>query len=332
VTNASGPAICDGSATAVVYGGTPPYTYSWTGGGVIMTTATITDLCPGTYTVAVMDATGLAFTATATILGGTPAIYGCMDPLALNYNPDATIDDGSCYYGSDSTYIFGCTDPMSTNYNPYATIDDGSCYYTGDSTGIYGCTDSSSLNYNPYATIDDGSCVYDYTGATIDTCITFIDSVYISDYDVVDSAGMIVYWTILADGTVITIPVEYVIDGEGLYFVVLSIYCFEGKSTNEIFAQVLDVDYATMSANEISKPVSVNVYPNPSDGSFTIDLDNLAKNSSIEIMNTCGQVIYSANGSEEFNQEIDLTSQPKGMYFLRITDNNSTKVQKLIFR
>ena len=23
-------------------------------------------------------------------------VYGCTDPLALNYNPNATIDDGSC--------------------------------------------------------------------------------------------------------------------------------------------------------------------------------------------------------------------------------------------
>ncbi len=27
-----------------------------------------------------------------------PDIIGCMDPEALNYNPDATMDDGSCYY------------------------------------------------------------------------------------------------------------------------------------------------------------------------------------------------------------------------------------------
>ena len=28
----------------------------------------------------------------------TTIIEGCMDTLALNYNPEATVDDGSCEY------------------------------------------------------------------------------------------------------------------------------------------------------------------------------------------------------------------------------------------
>ncbi|HLP53683.1 MAG TPA: choice-of-anchor L domain-containing protein [Fluviicola sp.] len=28
-----------------------------------------------------------------------------------------------------NTYVCGCTDPLATNYNPTATVDDGSCYY-----------------------------------------------------------------------------------------------------------------------------------------------------------------------------------------------------------
>lgn len=47
---------------------------------------------------------------------------GCMDPDAFNFNPDATVDDGTCEY-------LGCTDPTATNYNPKATIDDGSCTF-----------------------------------------------------------------------------------------------------------------------------------------------------------------------------------------------------------
>ena len=55
-------------------------------------------------------------------------IEGCTDPLALNYNPAATVDDGSCEYDVDPE-IPGCTDPAASNYNPLATIDDGSCEY-----------------------------------------------------------------------------------------------------------------------------------------------------------------------------------------------------------
>ncbi|MCH2197731.1 MAG: PKD domain-containing protein [Flavobacteriales bacterium] len=99
-------------------------------------------------------------------------IYGCTDPLALNYNPQANVNDGSCIYDNgDSTdfFIYGCTDSLALNFNPQATIDDGSCMYdNGDSTNwfVYGCTDPLALNYNPQATIDDGSCVYDNGDST----------------------------------------------------------------------------------------------------------------------------------------------------------------------
>jgi hypothetical protein len=36
------------------------------------------------------------------------------------------IDDGSCEYP-----VYGCTDPNALNYNPEAGIDDGSCEYQG---------------------------------------------------------------------------------------------------------------------------------------------------------------------------------------------------------
>ncbi len=56
------------------------------------------------------------------VAGPDPEIEGCTDVEALNYNPEATIDDGSCQYD-----IEGCMDPAAENYNPEATIDDGSC-------------------------------------------------------------------------------------------------------------------------------------------------------------------------------------------------------------
>ncbi len=54
-------------------------------------------------------------------------VEGCTDPEALNYNPEATVDDGSCEYPIEE--VEGCTDTTALNYNPEATIDDGSCEY-----------------------------------------------------------------------------------------------------------------------------------------------------------------------------------------------------------
>ena len=53
----------------------------------------------------------------------TPSISGCTDATAVNYNPNANLDDGSCEFDSCA----GCTDATACNYDPAAVIDDGSC-------------------------------------------------------------------------------------------------------------------------------------------------------------------------------------------------------------
>src|SRR3989344_3566028 len=93
-------------------------------------------------------------------------IYGCTDPAATNYNPLATVNNGTCVYNIPPVY--GCTDSAATNYNPLATQDDGSCVYD-----IYGCTDSSAINYNPAATIDDGSCQLPILGCTDSLAVNY---------------------------------------------------------------------------------------------------------------------------------------------------------------
>jgi len=75
--------------------------------------------------------------------------YGCIDPTATNYDPNAVINDGSC----EGAHSAGCTDQTAMNYDPTATVDDGSCEYC-----VYGCTVTTATNYNPLATCDDGSC------------------------------------------------------------------------------------------------------------------------------------------------------------------------------
>jgi len=78
-----------------------------------------------------------------------PKIYGCTDPNAENYNPEANTNSNCTYT------IEGCMDSNASNYNSKANKDDGSCTYV-----INGCTDKDAINYNSQATNEDGSCEY----------------------------------------------------------------------------------------------------------------------------------------------------------------------------
>ena len=121
VINASGPGVNDGAIYSFTFGGTSPYTYYWLSSYVNDTTQHLLNIPPGSYTSYILDVNG-CFTYELITVGYDSIVYGCTDSTALNYDPLATLDDGSCIY-----CIWGCTDPLASNYNPLATCDDGSC-------------------------------------------------------------------------------------------------------------------------------------------------------------------------------------------------------------
>ena len=95
------------------------------------------------------DSTAINYDPSANVDDGSciPTVLGCMDTLACNFSASANVDDGSCLTA------YGCTNPIACNYDSTATCDDGSCLT------VFGCTDSTASNYNPSATCDDGSCL-----------------------------------------------------------------------------------------------------------------------------------------------------------------------------
>ncbi len=75
-------------------------------------------------------------------------------------SPSCTCSGGTSSSSSRQTYTpsytYGCTDRNALNYNPSANKDDGSCI-----AKILGCTDKTAINYNSSANTNDSSCQYE---------------------------------------------------------------------------------------------------------------------------------------------------------------------------
>ena len=80
----------------------------------------------------------------AAVDNGSCYKLGCMETWADNYDSQATIEDNSCTRA-------GCTYDWADNYDPLATTENGSCV-------LQGCNQLWADNYDPNATLDDGSC------------------------------------------------------------------------------------------------------------------------------------------------------------------------------
>jgi len=126
-------------------------------------------------------------------------INGCTCDIAINYNENANIDDGSCTYSIDTyidcdgTCLLGNSDadnicdgldncPDDTNFSQSDSDGDGvgnacdNCINTsnidqldsdGDGVGdacqitiVEGCTDENACNYDALNNVDDGSCEF----------------------------------------------------------------------------------------------------------------------------------------------------------------------------
>ena len=106
---------------------------------------------------------GIAGTTSGGQLDGTVKIFDCNGDLIWEL-PDP--DFGNVAYSGQQfgvecegvEEIYGCTDPAYQSYNPDATIDDGSC----TELHIVGCMDENSINYNPDATKQELVPVCDY--------------------------------------------------------------------------------------------------------------------------------------------------------------------------
>ena len=64
------------------------------------------------------------------LTNGNPC--GCLDETALNFDPNALYDDGSCVMP-----IPGCLDEDACNFNPFANVDGGGCEFP-DCAGVCG--------------------------------------------------------------------------------------------------------------------------------------------------------------------------------------------------
>mgnify|MGYP002819348413 FL=1 len=80
-------------------------------------------------------------------------IGGCMNSLALNFDPIATYSDGLC-----TLPIPGCTDSAAYNFRPAAQSEDGGCLYRG-------CTNSLFPTYDSHASVS-APCVSFFPGCS----------------------------------------------------------------------------------------------------------------------------------------------------------------------
>jgi hypothetical protein len=87
------------------------------------------------------------------------------------------------------------------------------------------------------------------------------------------------------------------------------------------------------SPNSIAKKFndrSVELYPNPNNGNFTLNVKNSnIKNATISIFNVLGENVKNINLTNINSTQIDLSEFGIGAYYLQVTAENNTITKKV---
>ena len=293
-------------------------------------------------------------------------IPGCMNPLACNYNPLATVDDGSCIMPGSSCndnnpntindsigpncncvgnlIVPGCMNPAACNYNPSATIDDGSCLFPGnlcddnnpntinDSINpdcncvgdfiVQGCTDPLSCNYNPLANQNDGSCAYPDTPCDDNNPDT-MDDTYNSSCDCV---GIQIVPGCMTPTACNFNPLANVDDNSCAFPGDL---CDDGDATtiNDVYSANCECSGVTNGLNELTNIASV--YPNPTSDLVTIEFSGINEGVVIQLCDVQGRVLIEKIVYAD-KETISVGHFETGTYFLSIRGSKQSIVKQII--
>jgi hypothetical protein len=93
----------------------------------------------------------------------------------------------------------------------------------------------------------------------------------------------------------------------------------------------MDITISTVGLEELASN-NFSIYPNPNNGQFTIQLNQVQEHGSkVTITNTIGQVVYQAVINQKVSN-IDIPNMDKGTYILTLENQNKLDRQLFIVK
>lgn len=291
-TNTSCNGNCNGTAKAIPYGGTSPYTYLWNNGA---TTQIITDLCAGTYTVTVTDGGGNTSTATHTVANPPPMIINTSAAVSICDSLctplSATVSGGA---GSGYNYTWMPGNLFGPNVN---VCPDSTTTYSVIVSDVAGCIDTAyttvtllpSIVINSSA-INNTICTGASVTLTADSCSSYLWSTGASTQSI---------------GVNPTVTSTY------------TLFCTDsGSGCSGTDSITITVDLCT-TISSLANDAVISVYPNPSNGSFIFSISEVKNKSKLKIYNILGKCIHTSGITSE-KTAVDISGQAAGIYFYKV--------------
>lgn len=106
---------------------------------------------------------------------------------------------------------------------------------------------------------------------------------------------------------------------------------------NNLFIDNVSVSITTdISDNESIVSQDIKVYPNPTDGQYKVQISGRdhSENFTVSVLDYTGRVVLSEkySTSQLSNKVFDLSSYPKGLYFMEIRNKDFNAIEKIVVK